>query len=71
MTTPAQIFSNDYVSFIYQSGTPVTVVRHGGINVRVIYQGGKPVTFVRSGGIPITVDREANLPQWIQDEIGY
>jgi len=39
--------------------------------VRVIYQGGKPVTFVKYGGQPVTVDREAKLPQEIQEEIGY
>ena len=67
----SQIASGDYVSFVSSGGTPVTVVRAGGIYVRVIHNGGKPVTFVRYGGTSVTVDREANLPQYIQEEINY
>jgi hypothetical protein len=67
----ASIAAGEYVSFVSSGGTPVTVVRTGGIYVKVIHHGGKPVTFVRNGGMLITVDREANLPQHIQEEIGY
>jgi hypothetical protein len=67
----APIAPGEYVSFVSAGGTPVTVVRTGGVYVRVIHHGGKAVTFVRNGGIQITVDSEANLPQYIQEEIGY
>jgi hypothetical protein len=67
----ASIGAGEIVSFVSSGGTPVTVVRTGGIYLRVIHSGGKPVTFVRNGGTLITVDREANLPQYIQEELGY
>jgi hypothetical protein len=67
----ASIAAGETVSFVSSGGTPVTVVRTGGIYVNVTHHGGKPVTFVRNGGTLITVDREANLPQYIQEEIGY
>jgi hypothetical protein len=66
-----QVFSNDYVTFVRQGGIPVTIVRQGGIYVRVTSSGGKPVTYVKYGGKQITVDREANLPEDIQEQIGY
>jgi len=33
--------------------------------------GGKPITCIKYGGTQITVDREAKLPQELQEEIGY
>lgn len=67
----SQIVAGDYVSFVSSGGTPVTILRTGGIFVKVIHHGGKPVTFVRKGGTLISVYSEANLPQYIQEEIGY
>jgi hypothetical protein len=68
---PDQVISGDYVTFVRQGGIPVTVARQGGVYVRVIRYGGKPVTYVKHGGALVTVDREAYLPEDVQEEIGY
>jgi hypothetical protein len=39
--------------------------------VRVIRYEGKPVTFVKYGGTQIYIDREAELPEEIKEELGY
>lgn len=65
------ILSGEYITFVRQGGIPVTIVRGKGIFVRVASYGGKPVTFVRSGGVEISIDREAELPEFVKEEIGY
>jgi hypothetical protein len=65
------IMSGEYVSFVREGGIPVTIVKYGGTYVRVTWSGGKQVRYVPYGGTPITVDREANLPEDIQRELGY
>jgi hypothetical protein len=66
-----EIRSGEYITFVREGGTPVTIVHYGGIFVRVTSYGGKMVTCVRSGGTPISVDIEAELPEYVKDEIGY
>lgn len=68
---PDAILLNEFVTFVHRGGIPVTIVRSGGIYVRVIGYGGKPLTHVRSGGIPVTVDSERLLPEDVKQEIGY
>jgi hypothetical protein len=67
----AEINPGEYVSFVRQGGIPVRIVRYDGIYVRVIRYGGKPVTFVPYGGTPVIIDRDANLPEDVQEQIGY
>lgn len=67
----ASVSSGEYVTFVRQGGIPVTLVRDRGTFVRVIGYGGKPVTLVRSGGVEISIDREAELPEFVKEEIGY
>lgn len=55
-----QIYSGDFVAFVRQGGIPVTIVRSGGTYVRV----------TNYGGTSIFVDREAELPEEIKDELG-
>jgi hypothetical protein len=68
---PDTIGPNEWVTFVHQGGTPVTIVKHDGVFVRVIAYGGKPVTYVRYGGTPVTVDSERLLPEEVKQEIGY
>jgi hypothetical protein len=65
------LFTGEFVTFIPIGGLPVSIVRYGGVYVRVSRYGGKPVTFVPHGGKPISIDREAELPEDIKEQIGY
>jgi hypothetical protein len=69
MTT--QLSPGEYVTFVRQGELPVTVVRRGGTYVRILRYGGKPVTHIHSGGLLISVDREYELPEDVQEDIGY
>ncbi len=66
-----EIRSGEYITFVRYGGTPVSIVRQGGTFVRVTQYGGKPVTFVRSGGTPVFVERVAELPEEVKEELGY
>jgi hypothetical protein len=66
-----QISSGEYVTFVPYGGIPVTIVKYGGIFVRVVSYGGKQVTYVRSGGAEIAIPREAELPEFVKEELGY
>jgi hypothetical protein len=66
-----QVSSGEYVTFVPQGGIPVTIVRYGGTFVRVVFYGGKPVTYVRSGGQQVSVPAEAELPEFVKEELGY
>ena len=66
-----EILSGEYITFVQDGGTPVTIVHNGGVFVRVTSFGGKQVTCVQSGGTPISVDIEAELPDDVKEEIGY
>ncbi len=68
---PDNISSGEYITFVRYGGIPVTIVRHGGTFVRVTSFGGKQVTYVRNGGTPIYVDREAELPEDVKEDLGY
>jgi hypothetical protein len=65
------LLTGEFVTFIPQGGLPVSIVRYGGIYVRVTRYGGKQVTHVPYGGTPITIDREAELPEDVKEQIGY
>ena len=65
------IISGDRVTFVPRGGTPVTLVRSGGIFVRITQQGGKPVTYVKYGGKLVSVDREVDLPEEVKEQIDY
>ena len=65
------ITTGDNVTFVPYGGIQVTIVRDGGTFVRVLSYGGKQVTYVRSGGAPISIDREAELPEFVKEELGY
>lgn len=66
-----QVSSGEYVTFVPQGGIPVTIVRYGGTFVRVLFYGGKPVTYVRSGGQLVSVPTEAELPEFVKEELDY
>jgi hypothetical protein len=66
-----QITSGEYGTFVRAGGIPVTIVRYGGTFVRVVFYGGKPVTYVRSGGQEISIPMEAELPEFVKEDLGY
>jgi hypothetical protein len=66
-----QVLSGEYVTFVRSGGIPVTIVRYGGTFVRVVFYGGKQVTYVRSGGQEISIPMEAELPEFVKEELGY
>jgi hypothetical protein len=65
------LLTGEFITFIPRGGLPVSIVRYGGIYVRVTRYGGKQVTYVPYGGTPITIDREAELPEDVKEQIGY
>jgi len=64
-----QVNTGEYVTFIAYGGIPVTIVRYGGTFVRPVSYGGKRVTNVRYGGQQISIDREAELPEFVKEEL--
>jgi hypothetical protein len=66
-----KLLTGDFVTFSPYGGLPVSIVRYGGTYVRVLRYGGKQVTYVPNGGTPITIDREAELPEEVKQQIGY
>ena len=65
------LLTGEFVTFIPHGGLPVSIVHYGGVYVRVTRYGGKQVTYVPYGGTPITIDREAELPEEVKEQIGY
>jgi hypothetical protein len=65
------LLTGEFVTFIPHGGMPVSIVRYGGVYVRVTRYGGKQVTYVPYGGTPITIDREAELPEDVKEQISY
>jgi hypothetical protein len=66
-----KLLTGDFVTFVHFGGLPVSIVRYGGTYVRILRYGGKQVTYVPNGGTPITIDREAELPEDVKEQIGY
>jgi hypothetical protein len=66
-----KLLTGEFVTFVPYGGLPVSIVRYGGIYVRVTRYGGKQVTYVPHGGTPITIDREAELPEDVKEQVGY